>query len=207
MPINVEALVAPSETAVLVIECQEGVIGEGASIPGLRRSVLDSGMLPRLSRLLDRARTAGVQVVHCTVERAPTSRVRSGMRRFGKEASEVVASAEGGSPGRIVKELAPHPADLVSQRAYGMSAFYQSGLDDELRTMGIKTVVVTGVSLNIAITGVVIEAVNRGYRAVLPTDCAASDPPEYAEWIIRCTLRNMAVLTTASALEAAWASS
>ena len=50
MPVNVEALVVPSETAVLVIECQEGVIGEGTSIPGLRRSVLESGMLLRLSR-------------------------------------------------------------------------------------------------------------------------------------------------------------
>jgi len=204
MPVNVEALVMPSETAVLVIKCQEGVIGEGTSLPGLRRSVLESGMLPRLSKLLDRARTAGVQVVHCTIERTPTSRVRSGMRRFGKDASEVVASAGEGSPGRIVQELAPHHADLVSQRAYGMTAFHQSGLDDELRSMGIKTVIVTGVSLNIAITGVIIEAVNRGYRAVLPTDCAASDPPEYAEWIIRYTLRNMAVLTTARELAAAW---
>ncbi|MCL0101919.1 cysteine hydrolase, partial [Dehalococcoidia bacterium] len=78
----------------------------------------------------------------------------------------------------------PHPSDLVSQRAYGMSAFHESGLDDELRSMGTKTLVITGVSLNIAITGAIIEAVNRGYLAVLPTDCAASDPPEYAEWIM-----------------------
>lgn len=64
MPVNVESLVKPSETAVLVIECQEGVIGEGTSLPGLRRSVLESDVLPRLSKLLDNARAAGVKVVH-----------------------------------------------------------------------------------------------------------------------------------------------
>ncbi len=34
--------------------------------------------------------------------------------------------------------------------------------------------VVTGVSVNIAVAGATIEAVNRGYPVVIPTDCVAS---------------------------------
>jgi len=206
MPIDIKDLVKPSQTAVLAIECMETVLGEGTMLPGLRQSVIDSGMLQRLATLLGCARAVGAHVIHCTVQRNPNSRVSSGMRSF-------QSGAPGGDPGRaqslppagtIVPALTPHPSDLVSQRGYGMAPFYESGLDDELRRMGVKTVITTGVSLNIAITGTTIEAVNRGYNVVLPVDCAASDPPEYAEWLIRYTLRNMAVLTTAEGVATAW---
>ena len=202
MPVAIDEMLKPSETAVLVSECQEGIIGEKGGLPGLRQSVLDSGMLPRLAKLLECARTVGAQVVHCTVQGRPASRVGSGFRRFRGGDGGGAASSTG--PGPIVQELTPHPSDLVSQRAYGMTAFYESGLHDELRAMGIRTVVPTGVSLNIAVNGMTIEAVNRGYTVVLPTDCAASDPPEYAEALIRYTLRNMAVLTSAERIAQAW---
>ena len=36
---------------------------------------------------------------------------------------------------------------------------------------------------------------NRGYQVVVPTDCIAGDPGEYAEQVIRFTLRNVALIT------------
>ena len=67
-----------------------------------------------------------------------------------------------------------------------------------------RTVVVTGVSVNVGILGTALEAVNRGYTVVVPTDCVAGDPPEYAEQALRYSVRNVAFLSTREEIEAAW---
>jgi nicotinamidase-related amidase len=64
--------------------------------------------------------------------------------------------------------------------------------------------VVTGVSVNIAITGATIDAVNRGYTVVIPTDCVAGAPASYARDALRYTLRNLAFLSTAEQICEAW---
>ena len=73
-----------------------------------------------------------------------------------------------------------------------------------LRSAGIRTVVLTGVSVNIAITGAAIEAVNRGYTVVIPTDCVAGFPPSFASDALRFSLRNLAYLSTAEQICAIW---
>src|SRR5690606_42068234 len=54
----------PATTAVVCIECQQGVLGEGSVLPSLRADA--QRMLPSLERLLDAARQAGLPVVHAT---------------------------------------------------------------------------------------------------------------------------------------------
>ena len=85
-----------------------------------------------------------------------------------------------------------------------MTGFHETGLDACLRDRDTRTVVLVGVSLNLGIVGTTIEAVNRGYRVVLPTDCVAADPPEYAEPMLRYTLRNLAYVTRSETICEAW---
>src|SRR5262249_48821766 len=87
------------------------------------------------------------------------------------------------------------PSDVVAPRDHGLTAFHETGLDGRLRSAGVRTVVLTGVSINIAITGAAIDAVNRGYTAVIPTDCVAGYPPEFARDAVKFTPRNLAYLT------------
>jgi nicotinamidase-related amidase len=58
--------------------------------------------------------------------------------------------------------------------------------------------------VNVGVLGTTIEAVNRGYTVVVPTDCVAGDPPEYAEQALRYSVRNLAFLSTCAEIEAAW---
>ena len=85
-----------------------------------------------------------------------------------------------------------------------MTGFYESGLDAYLRNIGTKTVILTGVSVNVGVLGTAIEAVNRGYTVVVPTDCVAGDPPEYAEAALRYSVRNIAFLSTREEIETTW---
>ncbi len=74
----------------------------------------------------------------------------------------------GTPPTELIHELGPEPADLVSARLHGVSPFTGTSLDSWLRSLGVDTVVATGVSVNLGVLGLAIEAVNLGYRVVVP---------------------------------------
>ena len=60
MPFDVGPLVRPETTAVLTNEVQPPMVAGGEGLPGAGAAVL-----PAIVRLVDGARTAAVQVVHC----------------------------------------------------------------------------------------------------------------------------------------------
>jgi len=78
-------------------------------------------------------------------------------------------------------------------------------LDALLRNLGIRTLVVTGVSSNIAIPNTVFDAVNLGYQVVVPADAIAGVPASCTAEVIRNSLALVATITTAEALLKQWA--
>jgi nicotinamidase-related amidase len=172
-------------------------------LPGLARSAADLGLVGNLKSLFDAARSVGVRIYYCTDERRPDG--------FGFAHNTLVSRnmAEGqdgsGGHGPVMPEIAPQPPDVVFRREQGLTGFYATGLDPYLRNTGVTTVIVTGVSLNIAVLGTVIEAMNRGYTVIVPRDCIASDPPEYAEQAVRYTIRNIAYVVPSSTIVDVWA--
>ena len=51
MPVDLDELLSPSHTAVVTMECQRGVIGDMASMGGLRDVMLDRGAIDAGARL------------------------------------------------------------------------------------------------------------------------------------------------------------
>ena len=86
-----------------------------------------------------------------------------------------------------------------------MTGFFTTPLDTYLRNLGIKTVILVGASANIAINGTAIEAMNLGYRVIVPSDCIAGDPPEYVDQLLRYTIRNVALVTPVAPILEHWA--
>lgn len=106
--------------------------------------------------------------------------------------------------GPIVAALTPQPSDIVIERAHGMTGFHTTALDQYLRNLGITSVVITGVSANVAVNGTAIEAMNRGYRVIVPSDGIAGDPPEYVEMLLRHTIRNVALVAPTQPIVEYW---
>jgi nicotinamidase-related amidase len=77
-------------------------------------------------------------------------------------------------------------------------------LDPVLRNMGVSTIVVVGVSVNIAVQNLAFDAVNLGYQVVIPRDAVAGVPAEYAEAVLENTLSLVATLTTTTDLLETW---
>jgi nicotinamidase-related amidase len=65
-------------------------------------------------------------------------------------------------------------------------------------------VVVTGVSVNVAITNLVMDAVNIGYQVVLVRDAVCGVPASYADAVIDNTLSLLATVVTTDDLIGYW---
>jgi nicotinamidase-related amidase len=205
MPVDLTELVGGGRAAVLTMELQRGVVGDLSSFPELAAAVEAHGVIANTARLLHAARRAGVPVVHCT----------AGFRadRFGSPRNAPLLTAllrrpehlvDGTAAAEVVPEVGPEPGDLVSHRSHGVSPFLGTSLDPTLRALGVSTVVATGVSLNLGIVGLAVEAVDLGYRVAVATDAVTGVPVDYADAVTRHTLALVATLTTVDEVARAW---
>jgi len=202
--IELSELVAPEHTAIVTQECQGAVVGAEAALPELAREA-NREAIPNLSRLLPVARTAGVQVVHCLFQRRADGLGSNHNARLFAGVQGRGADMQPGSAGAsLVPELGPEPIDMVLTRWHGVGPMGGTDLDAVLRNLGVTTIVATGVSVNIAIPSLVMDAVNAGYQVVLPRDAVAGVPADYAEAVLSNSLSLLATLTTTDALVEAW---
>ncbi|MEI8001352.1 MAG: cysteine hydrolase [Actinomycetes bacterium] len=203
MPLDLPTLLEPAHTAIVMMELQRGVIGDLAMIPDLADEVRATGVLARVRALCDAARANGARVVHCTAEfRADRAGSKANAPMLRGAAGTDPHLVTGTPSAEVVPEIGVVDTDLVVPRYHGMSPFTGTQLDQLLRNCGVTTVIAAGVSLNIGIVGMTIEAVGLGYHVVLPTDAVAGVPREYGEQVIRHTLAPLtARLTTAQILE------
>ena len=193
------------ERAVLVIsECQNGMTNpDYASNGGLAAQAAERGIIERIAVLAADCRRAGVPVVHCTfVPRADFATTTANCLLVGSLRKKGVVH-EGRPEAEIHPLLAPEPGDFVIRRQHGLSVFHGTELEPTLRALGIQTVILAGVSTNIAIPGSSIEAVNRGFTVVIPEDCTAGAWPEAHEFQVTHTLPLLATVTTSEAIRGA----
>jgi nicotinamidase-related amidase len=92
----------------------------------------------------------------------------------------------------------------VVSRLHGMTPFTSTSLDQILRNLGIRTVVATGVSVNLGVFGMALSALDLGYQVVIPRDAVAGVPREYADAVLDNSLSLIATLTTAEQVVEAW---
>jgi len=204
MPLDLGVLLTPEHTALVMNECQLGVIGERSSLPELARSA-QQGMVPKLAVLTAAARRVGATVVHGVAARRPDGKgANTNARLFGYAARAPVQLTPGTEAVEVVPEIGVEEGDLVSTRLHGLSPWQGTELDSLLRNLGIRTVISTGVSINVAVMNLTFDAVNAGYQVVIPRDCVASAPAEYAEAVFENTLGMVATLVESEQILELW---
>ena len=205
MALDLRELLDPRSTAILTMELQRGVVGDLAAMPHLRDAVEAEDGLPHTARLLAAARAVGAPVIHCTAMFRP-DRVGSPVNTPFAAASrkQPVTLVIGSPEAEVVPDLAREASDLESARMHGMAPFIGTDLDPTLRAEGIRTVVATGVSLNVGIFGLVLEAVNLGYRVVIASDCVTGLPADYAAAVLEHSLSLLATQLTSQEILDVW---
>ena len=203
MPIDLDALLDPRHSAVVTSEVQNSVVGERSALPELAAAA--AAIIPNVARLCAGARAVGAPVVHGVAARRADGRGSNANARLFLGVRRSPVAMEPGTPDvAVVPELGPDPTDIVLCRLHGLDPMAGTDLDPILRNLGVTTLVVTGVSVNVAVTNLVMDAVNRGYQVVLPRDAVAGLPAAYADAVIDHTLSLLATVTTTAAVLAVW---
>ncbi len=188
--------------AVLTNECQRGAIGDHALWPALVDAARP--MIPALARLLGAARHHDVPVIHCVAIRREDLRGANTNARLFAVANRSGGLRAGTPAVELVAELGPAASDLVFPKTHGVASLGSTGVDAALRNLGVDEIVLTGVSVNVAIPAIALEAVNCGYRVSIPRDAVAGVPPSYADQVLENSLSLVATLTTVDELIVRW---
>jgi len=183
--------------ALIINEMQRGTVDAGLTdFPGLAEQAASRGIVAAIAALADTFRAAGLPVVHAHIAHRPdyadlplTSLIMARSKRNGRQ-------QEGSIDAEPMPGLEPQAGDIVHHRGYSLIAFHGTDLDTRLRHMGIDTLVITGVSTNIAIPGLALYAADMGYQVVVPEDCIAGASAETHAFVVANLLPLYANLAT-----------
>jgi nicotinamidase-related amidase len=182
-----EFALMPMHCALLIIDMQRDFLEPGGfgEMLGNDVSQLRCAIEPN-RRLLAAWRAAGLPVFHTREgHKADLSDLPPAKKRRGRGAATIGdAGPMGrilirGEPGHdIIAELYPEPGEPVIDKP-GKGAFYATDLQAILQRLGVKQLVVTGVTTEVCVNTTVREANDRGYECLVLEDCVGSYFPEF----------------------------
>ena len=195
-------LADPARTALLMVECQRGVVGDLSVLPDLAAAA--QPVLETIGRLARAARLHGVTVAHLTY--APLADGRSVNLR--SPLTRGTASTSSWGPDRpgadVVAVIGVEVGDLVFERHQGISPVHRTEVLSVLRNMGIDRLVVTGVSTNLAVPAVAVGAADEDFSVVVVPDATIGVPESHHRSMLRYSLSFVADLVGADDVVAAW---
>jgi len=145
---------------VLVSDMLKGFLEEGYPLycgESARR------IIPNIQRLLERELARGSTVFFLCDHHAPDDPEFS---MFPPHAIEGTAEAE------VIPELANYKGEVIPKKTY--SSFFGTPLEEKLKKLKPKKVIVCGVCTHICVLYAVADARIRGYEVEVPVDCVAS---------------------------------
>jgi ureidoacrylate peracid hydrolase len=139
-------------------------------------------MVPRLQRLVDSARAAGVLVVHVVSYHdeeyasvvVTEQKVRNGHDlREGDRLRRDAPYCIRGTFGAQIYEIDQQPGDVIVEK-YRYSGFHGTNLDLVLRGHGIQTVILTGTATNVCVESTARDVYSHDYYLLMVRDCTAT---------------------------------
>ncbi len=183
----------PSTTALVVIDMQRDFVDPGGFGEALGNNVsLLRRALEPTRRVLAACRDAGLLIIHtreghrpdlsdCPPAKRARGRLANGIGDPGPMGRILVRGEYGHD---IVDSLQPLEREPVVDKP-GKGAFYATDFEHMLRSRGIKSLVVTGVTAEVCVQTTVREANDRGFECLVLSDCIASYFPEFYEMTLK----------------------
>jgi nicotinamidase-related amidase len=186
---------------VVCVECQNGVLGMDSVLPALAAD--SSELVSTIRQLLDAARQFNTHVVHATYDGAFGGRPTGTARLWRVLGPATAHWTSGSTPTAVLPELL-RSTDLVLPRHHGLFPTLDSELLPVLKGLGVTSIVLAGVSLNLAITYTAGHATQAGFDVIVPRDAVGGTPKEYAEQVLDNTIAVLGRLTTVDQLIDEW---
>jgi nicotinamidase-related amidase len=170
------------------------------------------GTIAPAMAVLDAARRAGMLVLHTReghrpdlADCPPAKLTRGGATFIGTPGPMGRILVRGEAGHEIIPELAPVDGEPVIDKP-GKGAFFATDLDTILRSRGIRSLIVCGVTTEVCVNTTVREANDRGFECVVLSDCVGSYFPEFHDAALRMITAQGAIVgwvaTSTSAIAA-----
>lgn len=182
-PITIDA----GQTAVIVVDMQNDFCSKGGLFDraGINISQVQKAVAPT-EKVLTAARDAGMKIVYLKMGFRPdlsdlgTEDSPNRVRHLHFGVGQPCKTPDG-RQGRflirdtwntdILEQLRPRSDDVVLYK-HRFSGFYQTELDDILRTGKIKNLIFTGCTTSVCVDSTIRDAMFRDYRCVMLADCS-----------------------------------
>jgi ureidoacrylate peracid hydrolase len=205
---KLEEWVDPRKTALIVIDVQndfchpEGACASAWGGPRVVEHILAA--MPTLHRLIDAARTAGLQIVFIRSIYDPE--YLSPARRWQQErrgATDLCRSNAWGA--EFYEGIRPDPerGEIVVVK-HRFNAFAGTVLDAELRERGITAVICAGFTTSVCVESTARDAFFHDYHAMIAADAVAEFDPELHRSTLRLFDRSFGPTPTVDQIVAAW---
>ena len=192
-----------SQAALCIVEMQNDMVHESniekRGIRGvLAAQVKKREVIPKLQAVIAVARACSVPILYINFCLKPGfPRPNTLLHRRSQREPTLV---EGTWGVQIHEGLAAHPEDFVLERTIGIDGSYGTQLYPVLRQLKRTTMMMSGVSTNLAVEGIVRASVNRGFDMVVIEDCCASYPDEWHRFSIENIMPLIATVTTSESV-------
>lgn len=175
--------------ALVIIDMQRDFLEPGGFGEALGNDVSRlQTIVPTVQKLRQVFKAKGLPIIHTKeghredlIDCPPAKRNRGrGTLKIGDEGpmGRILVLGEPGN--EIIPELQPEPDEVVITKP-GKGAFYQTGLEEELRSHRITHLIFTGVTTEVCVQTTMREANDRGYECLLVEDATESYFPEFKQ--------------------------
>lgn len=202
--------VSPGHTALLVIDMQNDFCATGGLVDrGGREVSFVAAMVPNLQQLITEARSCGVRVIFVRCSYSADRNIylsdvwleQAARRQGGGYTLSPVC--QDGTWGCDYFGVSPEPDDIVVVK-HRYSAFQGTDLELILRSNGIRTVVLTGVSTHVCVETSARDAFVRDFYSVVVRDGTAAYAVQEHEYALEILDRFFAQAVTCAELADAW---
>jgi nicotinamidase/pyrazinamidase len=153
--------------AIIVVDMLEDNLKESPRNPYLQEG---KAVIPNLQRLLEEGRKRGFPIIFACDSFLEEDFIFRGKMK--------IHSLRGTKGAEVVDDLKPRPTDMVLPKRR-FSAFFKTDLDQTLRTLGIDTIIVTGMTTEVCVLMTVMDGLCHDFSAILLEDCSASRNKEF----------------------------
>ena len=155
--------------ALIVIDVNVGFTDPASPLVCDLESVVEA-----IRRLLDEARRAEIPVVYTTVSYSAADRRTAAV--FIEKVPALLTLEAGSRWVEIDPRIAPRPDEPVLSKLFA-SAFFSTPLSSLLAAAGCDSLIVTGASTSGCVRATVVDALQHGYRPVVPREAVGDRNP------------------------------
>ena len=202
---SLAGMIVPERTALVVVDIQvdwaapEGVLGQAGVDLAPAEAVIET-----LEKLIPSARAAGATLAFVRVVTTPetdSTALKTYHVRRGQPGGHVICREDGGAD---YYRLFPQPGDIEVQKVL-YDCFHGTDMEAQLRSRGIDTLLITGLSTDCCVDAATRAAFHRDFHVFVVSDATAAYEPGLRESTLQVLGKNCALLVTSDAVQSAWA--